>query len=301
VLTFRIRMNGPTGQQIADARRMLAVRGRTIELRPLPIRRLESTLVYVPIAPDPGTASTRSLSDGHFEAADDAPAAQQGYWTERIYTIGVNETDAQLLAAAFDRGGAAMSVGYAFFAEGIGADVPIETLSGSPDLVAALRKQIESREVSSDKPQSQLPAHLIKAGAVSVGADLARWPGLMKKVDINASAPPGYAALDVYCYDFNASDQAAFYEKQIEIEADGVGGRKVRLSTTFSRSQPDLYARSLRFPVAVRHDHPYRLRVTAVGGDGTAETGAWQERASWSALLDVTAAADPAAHEGDDR
>jgi hypothetical protein len=301
VLTFRIRMSGPTGQQIADARRTLAGRGRTIELRPLPIRRLESALVYVPAAAESPSSSSRSLSDGHFEQADDAAAPREGYWTERIYTVGLAEIDAQLLAAAFDRGGVALSVGYAFFAEGIGPDVPLETLSGSPELVAALQKQIESRESSTDKPRTQLPAHLVKAGAVSVAADLTRWPSLMKKVDINASVPPGYAAVDVYCYDFNATEQPALYEKQIEIEADGVGGRKVRLSTTFSRSQPDLYARSLRFPVAVRLDRPYRFRVIAIGGDGTAQTGTWQERDSWSALLDVTAPADPAAHEGEDR
>ena len=37
----------------------------------------------------------------------------------------------------------------------------------------------------------------------------------------------------------------------------------------FGRDQPDLYARSVRFGVAVRLDRPYRYRVTEIADDGT--------------------------------
>ena len=64
------------------------------------------------------------------------------------------------------------------------------------------------------------------------------------------------------------------------------------LTATFSRSQPDLYARSLRFPVAVRMDRPYRFRVLAIAQDGGSKTTPWRERAAWTQLLDVTAQGD---------
>ena len=123
---------------------------------------------------------------------------------------------------------------------------------------------------------------------MGVTADLSRWPAIVRRVDINESAPPGYAALDVYCYDFSQGAESSLYEKQVEIEAAGVGGRPVTLTASFTRSQPDLYARSLRFPVAVRLDRPYRFRIVQVAQDGTSTTTPWRDRPSWTDLLDVT-------------
>jgi hypothetical protein len=123
---------------------------------------------------------------------------------------------------------------------------------------------------------------------VSVTADAARWPQIVRRVDINDSAPPGYAAMDIYCYDFSQGADSALYEKQIEIQADGIGGRPVSITTSFSRSQPDLYARSVRFPVAVRLDRPYRFRVVEISQDGNSSATPWRTQSSWTDLLDVT-------------
>jgi hypothetical protein len=297
VLTVRIVMSGPSPQALAKVRSMLLGSGRgTIELRPLPVRRLESALVYAQAqdnAPLPPAADApppaQALPAGHFETSGTAAGA--GYWTERIYTLGLSFADAQLLAAALERGGLAVSVGYAFFADGIGPERPIEIVAGSPALSAALRTTLERTSAGQAREAGQNAKPnptVIKTGAIAIAADLKRWPRIMRKIDIDASLPPGYAALDVCCYDFDGSQESALYEKQVEIEADGVGGRKVRLATSFTRSEPDLYARSLRFPVAVRLDRPYRFRVVAIDQDGTTTTGAWQDRASWTELLDVT-------------
>jgi len=122
--------------------------------------------------------------------------------------------------------------------------------------------------------------------------DIARWPHIIRRIDINATAPPGYAALDVYCYDFSQAADSNRYETQVEIQAAGVGSGPVTLRATFSRTQPDLYARSLRFPVAVRMDRPYRFRIHAIAQDGTSMTTPWRERTSWVELLDVTTQGD---------
>ena len=341
IFTLRVVMDGPTTAQLAEARLALArsVRprpGDSIELRPLPIRRLESAIVYTPIdrpppaagpsasatassapasssAPGTAPAATASAADsaaaretdpathvlpaGHFENADAAASApREGYWTSRIYTLGLGAADAQLLSDALARGRTAISIGYAFLADGIGPDAPLEELSGTPALVEALKKRIaplaaDGRSGAADSRAGDAPTpRVVRAGAIAITADLARWPRLVQRVDINESAPPGYAALDVYCYDFNQGE-SPLYEKQVEIDAAGVGGQRVQMTARFSRAQPDLYARSLRFPVAVRLDRPYRYRVIDIAPDGTSRQTAWQERTSWTELLDVTTGA----------
>lgn len=293
IFTVRVVLNGPPPAQLVAARQALATAsGGAVELRPLPIQRVESAIVYAPVsAPaDPATP----LPQGHFEAAD-SPAPHEGYWTERVYTLGLPPEDAQLLSVALTRGSVALSIGYAFLATGIGPDQPLQELSGTPALIEQLKKQIEPpRKPGDDGGQkADRPAvHVVRAGALGVTADLQKWPGLLTRADINESAPPGYAALDVYCYDFAQGADSPIYEKQIEIQAVGVGGRRVILTAAFNKSQPDLYARSLRFPVAVRLDRPYRFRVTCITQDGTATTTAWRDRASWTELLDVTSNGD---------
>ena len=71
-----------------------------------------------------------------------------------------------------------------------------------------------------------------------------------------------------------------------------MSGRTLSLSTKFLRSQPDLYARSLRFELPVLLDRPYRFRVTTARPDGTLDEGPWTERESWTQILDVTSRPD---------
>jgi hypothetical protein len=299
IFTLRLVMNGPTPLELTAARRELtATVGGAIELRPLPIRRLESAIVYA------SATSTAVLPAGHAEETD-APRPHDGYWTERIYTLGLDATDAQLLSEALERGSLALSVGYAFLADGIASDRPLQELTGTPALVEALKKQVEAGkqiEAGASKEPASGP-HVVRASAVGVTVDVAQFPRIVQRIDINDSAPPGYAALDIYCYDFNQGGESPLYEKQIEIDAAGIGGKRVQLKAAFSRAHPDLFARSLRFPVAVRLDKPYRFRVLEIALDGTQKTSEWRERSSWTELLDVTTATTAATGTttGDDR
>lgn len=323
LLSFRVVMDGPTPAQLRAAKDALtaATRNPRIELRPLPISRVEAVLVYAPVAsaaaeaapaptptpaapveqPSPQTSPTpapaQSLPGGHFEQADAGETADGGsYWTQRIYTLSLDENGSQLLWETFQRGQVAVSIGYAFYSTGIGPDVPREELVGSPELVAELRRRLAERRASetTGAAGNRTPSYLVRAGASSLAVEAKRWPELFRRVDVNQQdAPPGYAILDLYCYDFNNSLRPTLYEKQVEIEAAGVSGRPVKLLASFSRSQPDLYARTIRFPVAVRMDRPFRYRVHEVEEDGTTRASSWVERASWTEIIDVTTQAKP--------
>lgn len=294
VLTFRVRFAGPAPAELRDAKAALRrARGGALELRPLPIRRLDAALVFASLADasdsKPAPAPT-VVSEGHFEPSDEpkapTPAADEGAWRERTYTVGMEPATAQMFSDALERGRVALSLGYALYANALAGADPIDELEGSPELVAALRQRAPEPPpgADADRPQPQL----VRAGAIAITADARRWPDLVRRLDINESVPPGYAALDVYCYDFNNELRPDLYEKQVEIEAQSVTGRPVRRLVAFQRDQADLYARTLSFSVAVRLDRPYRYRLVEVLPDGTSRPGAWQEGRSWTQILDVT-------------
>lgn len=290
LLTFRIVMNGPIPEEIRAAKEVLASSNRRVELRPLPVRRLEAVLVYALIQTTEEEEETGILSGGHFESAEGGGRTDRNaYWNERIYTLSLDENNAQVFWDTLRKGQVVLSLGYAFFADGIAPDQELISLSGSPELVDALHKQLEEKQSSAENEQEDVPdAVLVKAGATSVTVDACKWPDLLRRVDLNESVPPGYAVLDVYCYDFNNNIRTDLYKKEVEIEAQGVGGRAVQLHTAFYSKQPDLYARSIHFPFAVRLDRPYRYRIVEVAKDGSISTGPWITRESWTQLLDVT-------------
>jgi hypothetical protein len=298
LLSFRVVLSGPTVQQLAAARAALAAGRGSIELRPLPVRRLEAVLLDTGAAgAAAGQAATpQPLSGGHFDAPDEngGGGSSAAYWTERIYSLVLDADTAQLLSDSLEHGRLALSLGYAFFADGIASDQPLEELRGSPELVAQMRQLLQSQATAAataGTPAGAQKAQLVRAGALGITVDTIRWPGLVTRIDVGGAAPPAYAFLDVYCYDFNNEIRPDLSERQVELEAEGVAlGRRVRLAVVFQRAQPDLYARTVRFPGAVRIDRPYRFRVIDVAPDGTTTDGAWQTRSSWTDRLDVTSA-----------
>lgn len=253
LLSFRVAMTSPSAAELQAARRSLSAGAAAIEFRPLPIQRLEATLVYAPV----GRSEEASLPTGHFERGEaDASEAPGAFWTSRSYMLGLDPQTSELFGGALAKGQVVLSMSYAFYASGTGPG-PV-------------------------KPK------LVRSGAFAIGLDAARWPDLVRRVDINERVPPGYPLLDVYCYDFRDTLRPALYEKQVEVEAEGVGGRAVVAGARFGRDQPDLFARSIRFGVGVRLDRPYRYRVKEIADDGTSTIGAWRARESWAELLDVT-------------
>jgi len=265
LLTFSVTRQVPDGAALATARRTLGGGGGlAVELRPLPIRRLEATLVYA--APGRIEEAPVELSGGHFEEAEGAPATG-ALWTRRTYSLGLDAASAELFEKALAQGRLLLSLGYSFHA------------------------------ASGEAADTQ--DRLVSTGTVTVSVDVHRWPGLSRRMDLNERVPPDYPLLDVYCYDFRDALHPGLYEKQVEVEAEAVGGGPVSARVRFGRDQPDLYARGLRFQVAVRLDRPYRYRVTTVTDAGTSAAGPWLTRGSWSQLLDVTTPGRPAEARAD--
>lgn len=299
LLSFRVIMDGPAAEELESARNWLRTRAAgsgsqmAIELRPVPVQRLETALMYTPIgAPDLQPA--RPLPEGRLEVAGEAePDADEGFWRERVYTLPLDTATSEALAHAIREGGIVLSVAYAFTARGTARMSAAESLAGSPELVAELRRRLgwdEDEDADGAESTPEAATGLVHAGALAIRVDGRRWPDLVLQLDINEGVPPGYALLDIYCYDFRDELRADLYEKWVEIRAEAVGGGPASILVVFSRDEPRAYAQSGRFPVSVRLDRPYDYRVTEITEEGEMSIGPWHTAESWTDLLDVTSA-----------
>ncbi len=286
IIAMRIALSGPTPAEVRAARTALG--GAGVELRPLPVSRLEAVVIYVPVGPRAGAESAARLPAGQFEAqGNSGNSSATAFWSERVFSLRLDNPTAQLFDIALRRGLLVLSFGYAFFASGIGADQPLAELSGDPQLVAALRERIGLADDSAQVGDTTA-GHLVRTGAIAITIDAARWPDLVRQVDLNTQLPPGYPMLLVYCYDFRDALNDSLYAKLVQFQAVGVAGRPVSVAVMFSRAQPELYAQTVRFTYAVQLARPYRYRVLEVTRAGSERAGPWVERDSWSGMLDVT-------------
>jgi len=289
LVTFRVKLPRASAEELTRAARELAgTAGGPVEIRPFPVRRIETALIYASI----GSPDTTALPPGRFESSEDGASGPTGesYWAERVYTMGLDDLTAQAFRAALEKGQVYLSLGYAFVGPALASDWGMGELTGSSELVSELRKSLQAAGAKDSAAADSVRLHVVRAGAIEIALDTKRYPDLMRRVDLNDRAPPGYAALDVYCYDFNNELRPDLAEKEVEIDAEGVTGKRVKLSASFTSTQPDLYSSGIRFPVAVRLDRPYRYRVHEIKNDGSEHAGPWRESASWSRILDVTSA-----------
>ncbi len=295
LLTMRVQIPQPTPNQLARAARALGTGGRAAELRPLSIRRLEAALVYTTIGGSSDTTS-REIPGARFQGSRDAEGpAGEAYWNERMFTVAVDSLTAQVLRSTLESGQLSMSLGYAFVADGKVAAEPWGDIEGPRAVSEALERQLSATAASDSTPRDSVLRRVVAAGAIPIRVDARRWPDLLRRVDVDADAPAGFAALEVYCYDFRDNRRPDLYEKHVEVEAESVGGPPVRLQVVFARAHPDVYSASLRFPVAVKLDRPYRYRVSDLRPDGSSTPGNWRVGRDWVALLDLTTPAPPVA------
>jgi hypothetical protein len=288
VLSFQVGLVEPPPELRREVRRLLGAGRRSpVELRPVPVDRLETALVFAPVGEVEGDAGAeRLMPAGDLEAeGEEGRSSRDGFWRQRRFALRLDPPTAQLVVEALGRGQGLFSLGYALFARGIDGRADLDALTGSARLVTELRRRLEQHRSAGEGTES---AHLILSGAASMAVDLERWPGILHRVDLNERTPPGYAALEIYCFDFRDRLRPEVALKRVEIEARGVDGGTVRREATFEAAAPELTLHSLRFPFAVRLDRPYRYRVVEVGLDGRTAAGPWRTRDSWEPLLVVT-------------
>jgi hypothetical protein len=290
LLQFRVALDQQQQKKVTDLKAALKKMVPGSELRSLPVRKFSSVLVFAGTTDTAFHDSLHIIKTNYAEATDESAAVNNSYWSERVVTLRLNNFDAQMVESALRNRQSVMSFSYAIYTVFSEADAEDVTVYGN----SGMRKEIKDFFENEVKNQtdSALRVTMIRADVISLAVNVNDWPGVIQKVDINEKVPARYPLFDVYCYDFNNALRPDLYSKKIEIKATSVNGSDVVAVFSFRQSQPELYAKSIRFPYAVRFDKPFYYRVTEVSADGEAMATEWKQKKEWSELLDITSPPD---------
>ena len=226
----------------------------------------------------------KQIHGGFFES--EGRANKDKVWTQKRFTLRLDDQTSQAFRDAFHKRHSVLSVEYALIAEGVISDTSAMTFTGDSALAAGFKAHLNNDKDTT--VETSVETRVIFADAFGVEIDHQRFPDLLTQIDINNGIPPAYAALDVYCFDFNNEIRDDLFARKIEIRATGVGKAYVSTSVSFRSTDKDTYARSIRFPYGVRMDRPLHYRIIEISEDGDVKREPWKTRKSWSEILDIT-------------
>ncbi len=287
ILEFTVQLKHLETATIEGILKTLKLKTSKAELHPLPIKRMEAGLVYAldQAGAEKGKATT--VSGGKFEQ-NDADGNTDELWTQRMFTLSLDNTSSQLLWSTLEKGQSVMSLCYSFYTPGIIDSVPQIALTSTGTIPFELKDELNSmvEEAAKDTIKRSV---LVKASATSLTVDIKQAADRIKKIDINENRiPPDYAVLDIRCYDFNNELRKDLYAKRLEVIAVGMDGKEVKQDVTFYASAPDIYYSGLRFKYAVKMDKPFKYRIVEIKNDTAPLYGKWMEQKSWNKLMDIT-------------
>ena len=281
LLSFSVVQKKPTNKELDEVRDSLRLKGLYAKsLQPIPVSNIKATLVH---AADIATVDSlkHMVSGGYFESH--TSASQSIDWKERDFTMRLNNHDAQLFSESFKGNQPTLSVNYSYSSKLTNLKSEEFTVTGDKDFVEAMGTFVTDQDSI-----LQLQEVIVKSDALPITIDIKKWPDLIKMIDINSQIPSDYAALDVYCYDFNNGIRDDLFAKRIEIKAVGVGGNDVTHTSTFNTKHPDEYAKSIQFIYAVKLNEPYQYRISEIYKDGNFKRHSWIIADSWHQILDIT-------------
>lgn len=280
LISLKVAQHLPEKTKIDSIKNVLLQRGYPVTtFKSMGLSNINAKLIH---AADAFLDSTKTIANGFFEEA--TMPTQNTNWKERDFTIRLNNKDAQIFWEGFKSNQPTISVDYSFHAKVFSNTNRTLVVDGSEAFETAIIASIAEKDSTSIK----LKEVIVNAGAIPIVIDTERWPDLIKQIDINEQIPPDYAAIDIYCYDFNNELRADLYAKRIEIKATGVGGKEVKIKKTFKYDTPEVYAQTTQFINAIKLSEPYQYRITEIFHDGSYHKTDWITKASWNEILDIT-------------
>ncbi len=286
-LRFRVKMEQIPSDKLLRIKKELWPNGKG-RLHTIPVTNIKTMLVFTPVTEHQENSKPEVFTNGNLTPEKEDGLNKKGnYWKEREFTLRVDNRSAQLLSKAFELGQPLISLSYAFFSEGVSEPNESVITEGENKVLNDIEKNIEKQQDSTSVQQI-----CIRSNTFSITIDAKKWPDMVKQIDINEEVPPGYAALEVRCYDFNNNLRPDLFAKKIEIRADGVGHGEVIVKKSFSSKAPDIYSYNIRFPYAVRLDKPLYYRVTSISDNSPPVKTEWIQQSSWIGMIDITSSDD---------
>src|SRR5690606_24768688 len=171
VVQFTVTMEQISAEKLEVLKQRLG--GVDIKLRPVPIRSIEAILVAPVGDPNASTAYTRVGHNGSFQAGSHEGAPRgDGYWTERTFTVKLENHEAQLLWHPVDQGHLALSLAYSFSADIIPGTRGAIEVGGDKSYTDSMESRSDEMLVTDTIATVQA----IRADAFPVRVDTQKWP-----------------------------------------------------------------------------------------------------------------------------
>lgn len=258
--------------------------GKDILLLSMPIKNIE-TVVMIPAS---GSESKKQIGkDGAFSSTSGGEN-NAGFWKERMYSIHLENFEAELVTLMIQQGKLALSFSYAFVGDVIKGTKKYKQVS-SPRQVFQSVAPVINQEIKTDTVITTLA---LKSETFSINVDTQKW-NVIRKIDINENIPPAYSVLEVRCYDFTNQIRPDLAVKLLDIEATGLNNLPVNLpSIKFLSSQPSVNTIAASFPFAVKLTKPLRYRISEYKHDGEKKMYDWVKKDNWVEIIDITTTLD---------
>ncbi len=285
ILNFTLQMEAPDLGRIKRAKALLSRQGKEVEIMPIPIRYLKT---YVLLPMKSYYAHKRVLSEGVGEEIDEEDGR---LWERKSFTFRLSNTEAQLFLDQIKNERTKISVGYGFYADAVPGDQAEMQVSGDVESLKEIKQLNDWEQVLEE--DTPLASRLVYSNTFSLDIDGEEIEDLITQLDINQGLPPVYPALEVRCYDFKENLRSDLALKRVEIKATGVGGKSIDpINFQFRHRSPEIYAKNLHFPFAIRMDDKISYRVSTVALDGSRNEGEWKEQLLCEGPLDITTPAE---------
>jgi len=199
IISFRVIMEKIPAGKIKKIKNAIFPRKNDPLLLPLPVSNIKTNLIFIPVEEVQADTDSTVFTGGNLSSESNKGLNRKGtYWREREFSLRLDNHSSQALWEMLDNKQTLMSLSYAFFSEG--TKQPVEEIISDAErkIFEQMLDQYEENEDS-----AEIKEICIKSDAFAIRIDTKKWPELMNKVDINEQVPPGYAAIEVRCYDFN--------------------------------------------------------------------------------------------------
>lgn len=247
LLQFSLAFEAMAGR-LEAARRSL---GGGVEVRPLAPATVEAEVVFAGINPVAREAAEQPLTPG---AAG---------WQERSFSLGLSPQETEAVQHAWDNGAVILSVN---------VTASVLAYTARPD-----------GEIDASPEPELLP---VLVDAIPVTVDRERQPGAIHVLELDATMPAGYTALDLGCAELSvAGGFTDLARVLVDVEAAAVNGDRIRQKVRFDEDSSPV--QNLRFDRAVQLDEGYRLRVLRTFASGATETAVDRRIEVWQGFVDV--------------